>query len=238
MPEIKLSKPQENKFSMFRDLETVLDRNRIIIERIPELSDSVSKFKNVVEEISIKAVMKNTVLKGAFISKTNKRIELESVMIENAAALSAFGAKTENEMIKAVAGISPSSLDRLRDTEILNKAKSILDIIKDNSSALASYSVTPEDIEKFKTCIENYRTSSSETSGSKTDSLIINKSLQDLFNYGMQILSNEVDKMVDALKNKEKNFYDSYYAVRTIKKLGIRHKKQAENITPVNTPAS
>lgn len=231
MPEIKLSKPQENKLSMFRDLETVLDRNRIIIERIPELSDSVTKFKNVIEEISNKAVMKNTVLKGAIERKTNKRIELETVIIENAAALSAFGAKTENEMIKAIADVSPSSIDRLRDTEVINKAKSILDIIVANASALVSYSVSPEDIEKFRTSIENYRISSTETSGSKTDSLIINRTLQDLFRYGMQILSKEVDKMIDALKNKEKNLYDSYYAVRTIKNIGIRHKKIPENQT-------
>lgn len=231
MPEIKLSKPQENKLSMFRDLETVLDRNRIIIERIPALSDSVSKFKNVIEEISNKAVMKNTVLKGAIERKTNKRIELETVIIENAAALSAFGAKTENEMIKAIADVSPSSIDRLRDTEVINKAKSILDIIVANASALVSYSVSPEDIEKFRTSIENYRISSTETSGSKTDSLIINRTLQDLFRYGMQILSKEVDKMIDALKNKEKNLYDSYYAVRTIKNIGIRHKKIPENQT-------
>lgn len=43
----------------------------------------------------------------------------------------------------------------------------------------------------------------------------------------MYILDNEIYSMVNLLKTKEKNFFDSYYAVRSVKNLGLRHRKQA-----------
>ena len=235
MTNFKLTKPQENKFSMFKDLESILERNKSIVDRIPQLADSTAKFKDVISQISIKAVMKNTVLKGSVITKTNKRIELESAIIENSSALYAFGAKSENEMIKAIANVNVSSLDRLRDTDIINKATSILDAIVNNSDALSSFAVTVEDINNLRNCINNYRSSSSETSSSKTDSMIITKSLQEFFQTGTYILNDEIDKIVDSLKTKEKNFYDSYYAARSIKNLGIRHKKQLPGQAPLTS---
>ena len=232
MAELKLTKKQENKISMFKDLETVLDNNVSIIDRIPQLKDSTDKFKNLITDISNKAVIKNTVLKGSVITKTNKRIELETAILESASALSAFGSKTENEIIKAISHTTSSSLDKSRDTDLINKANSILDMMVQNETALVSYAVSSDDIEKLRNCIAAYKNSSAVTSGSKTESLLINKSLQELFQEGMHILEFEIDKMVDSLKSKEKNFYDSYYAVRTIKNLGIRHRKLPE----VNSP--
>lgn len=233
MSNFKLTKPQENKLSMFKDLESVLDRNKIIIDKIPQLSDSTVNFKNIISQIGVKAVMKNTVLKGSVITKTNKRIELESAIVENASALYAFGSKTENEMIKAIANITFSSLDRLRDTEVINRANSILDAIVNNSAALVAFSIADSDIDNLRNSIGNYITSSSETSGSKTDSMIITKSLQELFRSGSHILNDEIDRMVDSLRTKEKNFYDSYYAVRSVKNLGIRHKKHLPGQAPL-----
>ncbi|MBK8382102.1 MAG: hypothetical protein IPL16_09450 [Ignavibacteria bacterium] len=58
MDEIKLTKLQENKLSTFRDIETVLDRNKTVVDRIPQFSDSVMRFKNVISEIALKAVKK------------------------------------------------------------------------------------------------------------------------------------------------------------------------------------
>lgn len=44
----------------------------------------------------------------------------------------------------------------------------------------------------------------------------------------MDILDKEIDRMVDSLQTKEKNFYESYYAVRSVKNLGLRHRKETD----------
>lgn len=229
MAELKLTKLQENKFSTFEDIETVFDGNSEIVAGIPELADSVAKFKNVISDISAKAVKKNTILKGTTQTKTNKRITLEAAVIENAAALSAFGAKTENEIIKAIASVSQSSLDKMRDTEIVNKAKTILNALTDNSAAMESFAISPDDINNLRTCIADYKTSSTDKSGSKTESVVISKTLRELFQNGMDILEKEIDKMMESIRSKQKNFYSSYHAVRKIKNLGVRHKKLPES---------
>lgn len=229
MKEIKLTKPQENKLSTFKDIESVIDRNKTVIDRIPQFGDSVMRFKNVISEIELKAVKKSTVRKGISENKTLKRIELESAVIEIASGLSVFGAKTENEVIKAVAYVTQTLLDKLRDTEISNKAVSILNCAVENETELAQYGISSDDINKLRVCISDYKTSSNEKSGSHSESIVILKTLKELFAEGMEILEKEIDNFVDSMKSKEKDFYESYYAVRTVKNLGVRHKKQPEN---------
>ena len=112
MAESKLTKQHENKFSTFMDIETVLDRNNEIVNRIPALSDSVANFKQVIRDITIKAEIKNSVQKGTSETKNVKRFELEEVTMELSSALLALGNKTNNEVIKAIADIPKSALER------------------------------------------------------------------------------------------------------------------------------
>lgn len=229
MAEAKLTVPQENKFSTYLEIETVFDRNNHIVSKIPQLSDSVTNFKNVISDISLKAVKRNTVTKGATENKSLNRIGLENAVVEISSALYALGYKTTNEVIKAISNVPPSTLDRMRDTEVVNKANVILNTASENEEALLNYGIDAEDIAKLRNCIAGYKTSSTDKSGSGTESKVITKTLKELFRNAADILDNELDRMVDSLQTKEKNFYDSYYAVRSVKNLGIRHKKQPDS---------
>jgi len=229
MAEAKLTVPQENKFSTYIEIETVLERNNHIVSRILQLADSSANFRSVISDISTKAVKKNTVTKGATETKSLNRINLEKVVVEISSALYAYGHKTTNEVIKAISNVPPSSLDRMRDTEIVNKANVILNTVTDNQEALINYGIDAEDIDRLRNSITGYKSSSSEKSGSTTESKVITKSLKELFHIAADILDNELDRMVNSLQTKEKDFYDSYYAVRPVKKLGIRHKKQPDS---------
>ncbi len=225
MAESKLTKQHENKFSTFMDIETVLDRNNEIVNRIPALSDSVANFKQVIRDITIKAEIKNSVQKGTSETKNVKRFELEEITMELASALLALGNKTNNEVIKAIADIPKSALERMRDTEVTNKANVILNTLTENAQVLMPFGITEDDIGNLRKKIENYKNSSSEKSGSFTESVVITKTLKELFQNGMDLLDKEIDNMINSLQTKEKNFYASYYAVRSVKNLGVRHKK-------------
>ena len=223
-----MSKAQENRLSTFIDIETVLNRNSDIIAGIPAFAESTANFKQLISVINSSSVKRNTIKKGASQTKSIKRQELESITIELASGLSVFGHKTSNEVIKAISNVSPSHLDRLRDLDIANKAEAILNTLKQYENDLASYGITESDISALETCIDEYKSPNIEKSGSYMESKVITKSLRELFQNCMDILDNEIDGMVNLLQTKEKNFYDSYYAVRSVKNLGLRHRKQAD----------
>ena len=228
MNELKLSKSQENKLSTYIDIETVLDRNTKIISDIPEFAATTAIFKQHISDINTISVKRNTIKKGASQTKSIKRQELESITIELASGLSVFGHKTSNEVIKAISNVSPSHLDRLRDLDIANKAVTILNTLKQNENELSPYGISVNDIASLENCIDEYKSSNIEKSGSYMESKVITKSLRELFQNCMDILDNEIDGMVNLLQTKEKNFYESYYAVRSVKNLGLRHRKQAD----------
>jgi hypothetical protein len=229
MAEAKLTSLQENKFSTYTDIDTVFERNNNIVSRIPQLADSVTNFRSVISDISIKAVKRNTVTKGVTETKSLNRVGLENVVVEISSALFAYGHKASNEIIKAISNVTPSSLDRMRDTEVINKANVILNTAAENEEALLNFGVDAEDITKLRNSIAGYKTSSTDKSGSHTESKVITKTLKEMFQNAADILDNELDRMMDSLQTKEKNFYDSYYAVRSVKNLGIRHRKQHES---------
>ncbi|HMS65390.1 MAG TPA: hypothetical protein PKD83_09085, partial [Ignavibacteria bacterium] len=160
-------------------------------------------------------------------TKTIKRIELESAILETSSTLFVLGTKTENEVIKAISHVTLTGLDKLRDMEVINKANSILNSLTENESALVEYGVTADELAKLRNCIANFKTSSIEKSGSSTESIMITQSLRELFSGAMDILEKEIDKFVDAQESRNHEFHSSYYAVRSIKNLGIRHKKTA-----------
>lgn len=225
MEQIKLTKPQENKLSTFEDIETVLENNINIINNIPEFVNTKNEFNNVISNIRDKAVRKGTVTKGITQTKTVKRIELESVIIESSSALYILGHKKSNEIIKAIAKVNQSELDRFRDTEIVNKANAILHTMEENSDELANFGKNTDDIQKLKTSIQNYKNSTVEKSSSTTEKTVINVSLVELFKRGMELLENEIDKFAESKKTAHRDFYISYFTVRSIKHLGVRHNK-------------
>ncbi|MBK9331183.1 MAG: hypothetical protein IPM96_02000 [Ignavibacteria bacterium] len=116
----------------------------------------------------------------------------------------------------------------MRDTEVINKANSILNTVTEKADDLTSFGITQTDIARLRSCIENYISSNINKSGSHTESVVITKTLKELFQTGMDILDKEIDRMVDSLQTKEKNFYESYYAVRSVKNFGLRHRKETD----------
>ncbi|MBK7447710.1 MAG: hypothetical protein IPJ45_17130, partial [Ignavibacteria bacterium] len=112
-----------------------------------------------------------------------------------------------------------TSIDKLRDTEVSNKAVSILNCAVENETELVQYGITSEDINRLRNSITNYNASSSEKSGLNTESIVITGSIKELFTDGMEILDKEIDNFVDSMKTKEKDFYESYYTVRSVKNL-------------------
>lgn len=230
----KLTKPQENKLSTFEDIETVLDNHSEIINRIGEFAVTKTEFSSVISAIRQKAVLKNTITRGVTEAKSAKRIELENLILKNSATLYVLGQKKGNEIIKAVSKITQTELDRVRDSDIVNKANSVLNLMESNITQLESFGKNAGSIEELRSCITEYQNSSRNKSASVSEKSVLNISLRELFAKGMSIIVNELDKFVDSLKSEEKDFYNKYYSVRSIKNLGIRHKKPQENKSTSN----
>ena len=229
MDQVKLSKQQENKFSTFEEIETVLNSNSQFIDTIPEFVISKAEFSTIVSGIRNKAIKKNTVIAGVSAAKSIKREELESVTRELSSVLFIYGKKNNNTIIKAIADIKQSDLMRMRDTELLNRASSLLETIEGLPSGLDAYGKKSTDIDALRNCITNYHNSSTEKTNSSVEKYSINFTLKDMFKKGMDILDSEIDKFVNSFKKSNPEFYTSYYSVRSIKNLGVRHKQAPDN---------
>lgn len=224
MDQIKLTKQQENKFSTFEEIEAVLNTNSQFINTIPEFVISKTEFSAIVDSLRNKAIKKNTASVGMTTDKSLKRNALESITKELAAVLYIYGKKNNSSVIKSIADIKQSDVLRMRDTELLNRASSLLETIESLPAGLDAYGKKNTDIDELRNCISNYHNSSIEKTNSAVEKYSINFNLKDLFKKGMDILSSEIDKFVDSFKHSNPDFYTSYYSVRSIKNLGIRHK--------------
>ncbi|MBK9332678.1 MAG: hypothetical protein IPM96_09845 [Ignavibacteria bacterium] len=121
-----------------------------------------------------------------------------------------------------------------KDSVMMNKANAILNTVTEKADDLIPFGITQTDIAGFRSCIDNYINSYTIESVSHSESIVITKTLKELFQTGMDILDKEINRMVDSLQTKEKNFYESYYAVRSVKNLGLRRKKETAPQQQVN----
>jgi hypothetical protein len=230
MSESKLSKSQENKLSTLIDLDQVLERYSSTVEGIPAFAESVRNFRELLSAIRESSVERGTVLKGKTLAKSTTRVELENAAVEAAAVLFAFGTKKGDAVVTAVADVTPSTLDRLRDTEVLSRAIALQRSIAERIDLLADYGFSGDDMERFNQRITRFESSNEEKSSSASRKKYLTKSLGELFQTGFMMLDTEIDMFVNSLRTKDKTFYDSYYGIRSVKNLGIRHKKLPEGI--------
>lgn len=150
-------------------------------------------------------------------------IEAKAMQMDNAVA-----GKTTT---KLKADVKESYLRRMRDTELVIKARSIYELAVANLAALAPYGITDAKVNALKEKIDSYDTSLGERESGSATRTGARLSLTELFAKTDDILENEIDRQMELLREEYTEFCNEYFAARVIRDLGIAHEPE-----PAPTP--
>ncbi len=217
---------------MFESVQAVLNKNKTAVDTLPALADEKGEFASLIASIikTDKDYGTATVGKVAVINSIES--ELIDALLPLKGALASLTRKTKNTELSLLVKFSKSDLQRLGNTELENKATTIMEIVETNKTALTAYNVDDAEITDltgkvtaFKAAAANKQTSFSGKMGARV-------SLTELFDDADEVLKIDLDNLMLRMRKSYPDFYNEYQAARVTKDLGGKHKDEGDTVPP------
>ncbi|HMA64781.1 MAG: hypothetical protein ACM31E_11375 [Fibrobacterota bacterium] len=222
-----MNKTEKNKVTMYYAVNAVLANHQASIDSFAPLADAVTSFRKYLNEIMERA-QESAGTVGATASKNNALDDMTERTYHISNALYTFGRRTNNEEIKGVSKLSLSDIYHLRENELVQYCARILTLAQTNAEALAPYTITAEMITTLGQTIDTYRHHADSKDTRFAGSKAAREVLFNLFANADELLREDIDTMVELLKNNNNDFYNQYNAARTIKDIGGSPKVKAK----------
>jgi len=231
-----MNKIHENKLTMYLGVKAVLENNAGVTSAVPALGTVVGKFNSTIGTIQAKAKEFDLAVTGKAQVKQDAEDELIDALLPAAGCLAAYAHTTKSTELLAKATVTDSTFRRLRDTEIVTKAKGLLELIQGNAAKLGDYGVTADSVTELNEKIDAYAAALGQKESGYSDRASLRKALFDLFDEADTILDKQMDPIMEQFKKRETEFYDSYSVARSIKDIGMARKQKVA--APLSVPGN
>lgn len=212
-------KSEENKYSMYTAVKAVLLEDMDTITKIPAFARIFKEYEILLEEIYRAESQFQNVTKGATVTKQETRSELIAKTISIAAAVYVYSRQTNNEKLKARTRLTPSQLKLMRDIDLSQKAKMILDDVKAELQNLSDFGINEVDVKDLVDAINAYDKALAEQGDKTAQKRAAKQRLRELFDQTDEFLKETLDYMIEAIKSENTQLYDKYQISRMIKDL-------------------
>ncbi len=222
-----MNKKLENTKSANKAVDAVLNENAGTVAGVPALNEAVVLFRSDFAACEDTEEGFNRAMDGKTAAKHDTEGALIMALHPIARALRSFSKKAKNPELFAVVDVEEYELEKMRDTELLDFAKSVSKKAVENAAGLVAYNVTPQELTGLRAKIDAYEKALKAQGGgmasksSEYDSLkvALRKVEDDL---------RDIDDIMERVRDKQPKFYDAYFAARRVKALGTRHNKAPE----------
>ena len=230
-----MNKYEENKKTMYEAVLTLLESNTTVTAAVPAFAGAEAEFRNAVADLEAKAQELNQAVVGKADAKSDAAELLIDSIIPIVAGLSAFASKQKDVELQRKSDVSQSYLQRQRDTALVIEARAIIALANENIAGLADCGIAQQDVTGVQEKVAAYDASIGGRERSTAGRSGARKSLTSFFKEADRILAEEIDQYMKVLKPKHSQLYDEYVSARTVKNVGLRHRKPAATVAqPVN----
>jgi len=223
-----MKRKEANRNNMRKTLEAVFSENRLIIDEYPALMESVTRLGIVLGEIDGLDKQFITSVDGKTSTKNLIEDELIEELMPVKAALYAYAVRSKNEELRVLAKDSESTLRRIPDAELLKKTELITAEAEKHKTDLADYKITEEVITELKSKTSLYAAAIDGKDTSFANRSALRIALTNKFDEADEIITEELDHLIELVRKSHPLFYDQYQAAITIKDLGGAHKAVEE----------
>jgi hypothetical protein len=225
-----------------REKEDMIDKtheyllaNPVIVNSITALPAKVTRLGELDIAILAKDRDKKSKTEGKSDKKKLEETRLGDLLFSVANGLYAFAVDDDNEEIKATAKLTRSKIKNLADIDLYNTAVTIAELAEGRD--LTGYSITSTDVTDLKGAAENFKKASADIAKSVAERVGAKKSLKQLFDEAIVLLTDEIDPVINTQITKQPEFYNGYKAARVIWNQGSRGGGTPEQPEQPSTPA-
>ena len=226
-----------NKMNMFTSVNSVFQLSNDSIAKIRTLADAQGRFGEKLAVISGREARYTTAAAGATASKNNAVDALVAVSMRIVNALFVFGNNTKNEQIKAECALNQSDFYQIRELTLIRICCRIAEIGKQYIAELGAYGILESDLESLAAAIVSFRKARDEQQQRLAEVKSGRRILYEDIAAADNILKNEIDPLMELVKDSDPGFYNQYRAARVIKDLRARGRNN-ETVPVAAVPAT
>lgn len=211
-----MTQEQDDIITMFETTLVILDKNQNVWKNGVAFADAVARAKNGTANIRTKTGKQQAPIEGVTGEKAQVRDDLEEKLLVTAGAISAFAAKNADPDLAAQVEMNRSSLDRLPASDLVQTGQRVVDAATGHLAALADYGVTGDTLDALKTALNLFANKKESTREAVVGRKVETLSLPEAIASVRSIFRNELDKLMQAFKKPDPDFYKAYFAARII----------------------
>jgi hypothetical protein len=213
---------EKNKFAMFNAVNAVIGWNQETVNAMPVLAETATKFRHSMADILRRNHEYLFAAEGAVADKNNALNDLIDQVFRIGTAIYALGRKTGNERYKSAGNKSLAELKHMRQTNVELHSSKIAGIVRECAPGLAAYGFTVEGTDAFTKALVNYRERVKSKEIKIATAKAARKTLFESFRKATEILTEDLDTLIELIKPGNPDFYNQYRAARSIRNLGGR----------------
>lgn len=206
---------QTNRVTMFKTVASLLDDHSSIWNGMAPMQTAVTEFKAGIVAIDASA-RKQEMPSGATDSKAAARDNLEDVLFLACEAIGTLAHSTNNHDLAALVEVTPSSLDRMGEQELSNRAASVLAVANTKKAELVALQVTQDNLDELEQALQEFNASKEGPRQVTSERMAQTESLPQLIREASRILRERIDRMVNLFRRAHPDFVAGYRGARVI----------------------
>lgn len=225
----QLNAKQTAKLNSYQTTEKHVDDNASIIAAIPAFLNTFTKFKGKIAAIRHAAQQKSAVLAGITENKANSRKTLSDLTVSVAGLVYSYAAEKSDNVLREEMKVPASKLTRTKDANLAPLCQNIHDKAKQHLAALADYNLNQAKLTELQTAIDAFNAANPTTHAARSNRKTTNININDLFDQTDDILTNQLDKQIESLRETQPDFVNTYFSTRNIIDPPSRARKPEES---------
>jgi hypothetical protein len=219
------------RHNAFQQVQITLSNNQAKFAHIPAMGKMFANLTNLIGDTNELITKAGSIPSKTSGNKNLARTELTTVALKVSNILKVYSFIIKNENLNNfVSNINASSLQQMRNQEMLDFSKNLLEAITPLKKELVDYGLTEEITAELSTEITDYEKVLTEPRQLISERKTTNELIEDNIDQIQSLLSNQIDPMMELFVD-DKEFYLSYKSARMIVDPATR-KKTEESETP------
>jgi hypothetical protein len=214
---------QTNTVTMFDTVTTYLDSHNSVWNGMAPLAAALTTFKNKRGAINTAAQEQETP-SGASDQKAEARDDLEDILFLTCEALAVLGHNSNDHELLAITALTPSTLDRMPDDELITRATVVLERANARKTELAALHVTQANLDELTQALNTFSGLKTQPRTASAERAARTQSLESLIRDENGILRNEIDRLVNLFSRSNPQFVAGYQTARVIVDRPATHK--------------
>lgn len=208
---------QKAKTDMFKAIEQVCDDNSNILGEIVAFRNAFNQFKTLLAGLLETEQLRSLPLTGIAADKSADRARLCELLTTIAGFIYAYAASNKNETLKAEVNYTRSKFLQMREDQLVSVSQNIHALGTDNKDALRDFGVADANLSNLQTAINAFKDSLPKPRLAKGQKVTMTAAAEETLAQLDEILTNQMDFLIEGFKSSNSNFVNLYREARKIK---------------------